>query len=593
MTRTKPLAVLATGAALLSLASCWGGGADDPDDRERPESERRFVEVGPAVKDAARTGPADPVPGAVEGGTLTVYLPGAPGPDTLDPTGAFSAVGNAIQQDLVSRSLTQYARGEDGTAVLVPDLATDLGRHNEDYTEWTFTIRDDATWEDGTPVTAEEVAFGICRSLDADAFPAGPGNEYSRPYFLGAEDYAGPYTGEDPDCEAWDGISVDGQDLTIRMSRPFPDMDYYGASMAMGPAPLGTASDPVPYAQRPLANGPYEVERWNPDEQLVLVRNEEWDAASDPARHQYPERWVFKFNQDQATVDEIMLSDSPRGRDALSTSVGGGRYREAKRLLGDRLVQTPTSCVATVTPDYAKITDVRVRRALAHAFPYDDVWQAAGEVANVTRVRAHSLMPPGMPGQRDGQVDGGPVAYDPERARELLAEAGYADEPFELTMIYFEVDPRVRDAQEQVTKGLEAGGFSVTSIPVQESPYNTWLDPGSALDARLNVRAANVCPAWPGGSALLPTLLGTGGTFNTAHFSEPSVDREIDRIATLPVDEQADAWGALDEEVMERWFPVVPIAYINRLLVFGAGVGNPGGDATMGMPDYKDLYLER
>ena len=64
--------------------------------------------------------------------------------------------------------------------ILVPDLATDLGTPNEDFTEWTFTIRDDATWEDGKPITAEEVAWGISRSLDSDAFPSGPGTEYSK-----------------------------------------------------------------------------------------------------------------------------------------------------------------------------------------------------------------------------------------------------------------------------------------------------------------------------------------------------------------------------------------------------------------------------
>ena len=286
-----------------------------------------------------------------------------------------------------------------------------------------------------------------------------------------------------------------------------------------------------------------------------------------------------------------MLFRSSRGRDAVSTSVGAGRYREAVDHLGTRLVQTATDCVATVTPDYTKITDVRVRRALAYAFPYEDTWQAAGEVANVTRKRAYSLMPPGMPGQRDVEVDGDTVSYDPARARELLAEAGYGDEPYELTMVYSELDPQVRAAQAQVTKGLEAGGFSVRAIPVQESPYSIWLNPDDPLDQKLNVRAANVCPAWPGGSALLPMLLRTGGTFNTAHFSEPSVDAEMDRIATLPADEQADAWGELDQEVLERWFPVVPVAYVNRLFAFGAGVGNPSGDSSMGTPNYKDLYV--
>ncbi|WP_415839228.1 ABC transporter substrate-binding protein [Nocardioides zeicaulis] len=588
---TRPLAVVAAGAALLALAAACGGGADEQ--AHRPGAGHHFVASAPGTKDAGATGPAAPVAGAVEGGTLTVYLPGALGPDTLDPTKAWSAVGNPIQQALVSRSLTQYGQDEDGDSVLVPDLATDLGRHNDDFTEWTFTIRDDATWEDGSPVTPEEVAFGICRSLDSGAFPDGAGAQYSRTYFEGADGYEGPYTGDDPDCEDWDGISVDGQDVTIRMSRPFPDMDYWGASTAMGAVPLGEASDPATYDHRPLANGPYRVESWDPHEQLVLVRNDEWSAASDPARHQYAERWVFRFSQDQATVDEIMLSGGSRSRAALSTSVGAGSYRRADRVLGDRLVQTSTSCVATLAPDYTKITDVRVRRALAYAFPYEDAWIAAGEVPGVTREPAGSLMAPGMPGVPDTEPGPEPIAYDPGRARELLAEAGHGDEPYPLTMIFPELDPRARDAQEQVTKGLEAGGFSVKAIPVQDSPYGIWLDPGSPLNQRLNVRAANICPTWPSGSAVLPPLLHTDGIYNTAHFSEPSVDAEMERIATLPAAEQPAAWGRLDREVTERWFPVVPIAHVNRLFAFGQDVGHPNGDPATGTPDYKDLYVVR
>ena len=69
--------------------------------------------------------------------------------------------GNSIQQALTSRSLTQYRVDSDGNATLVPDLAVDLGQPNDDYTQWTFQLRDNASWEDGSPITAEEVAFGF------------------------------------------------------------------------------------------------------------------------------------------------------------------------------------------------------------------------------------------------------------------------------------------------------------------------------------------------------------------------------------------------------------------------------------------------
>ena len=588
----RHLRAIAAGAVLVLLAAC---DSRPPADGtvQHPGPTGAFVAQTVATKDPGRDGPAPEVEGATTGGTLTVYLPGAPGPDTLDPAGGWSVPGNAILQALVSRSLTQYARGEHGEPVLVPDLATDLGRHNDDFTRWTFTIRTDATWEDGRPITAEEVAFGICRSLDAGALPAGPGAEYSRGYFAGAEDYLGPYSDDDPGCDDWSGIEVDGQDITISMSRPFPDMDYYGASMAMGPAPRGKASDPTTYSHAPLASGPYEVGSWTPGEELVLVRNDEWSASSDPARHQYPQQWVFKFTQDQAVVDEIMLSGSTAGRAALSTSLGAGRYVEATRLLGERLVQQSTPCVASIAPDYTKITDVRVRKALAYAYPYQDAWTAGGDVPGVTRVLASSLLPPEMPGRRDYRVDGEQITYDPARSRALLAEAGWGDEPYPITMAYFDLDPQAREAQDQVTTGLEAGGFSVKAIPLQESPYNVWTDPDDEVNRTLDIRGSNWCPPWPTGAAMLPPLLEPGATYNTAHFEEPSVTEEMRRIATLPAKQQPDAWGELDETIMRTWFPIIPTGYVNRLFVFGDRVGNPAGDGSSGTPDYKDLYVVR
>ena len=576
--------------ALLGLAACSGGMTEEAGEG-RGGTVRSYAGQVAGTKDPGRRGPAPAVEGATAGGTLTVYLPGAPGPDTLDPTAAWSVTGNAIQQSLVSRSLTQYARGADGEPVLVPDLATDLGTHNDDFTEWTFTIRGDATWEDGTSITAEEVAFGICRSLDSEAFPAGPGTQFSKTYFAGGEDYEGPYTGDDPDCHEWSGISVDGQDITISMSRPFPDMDYWGAVMAMGPAPLGDAAEPSAYALDPLASGPYRVESWDPAEELVLVRNEQWSADSDPGRHQYVDRWVFKFNQDQDRVDQIMLSESSAGAAAVSTSLDPGLYKLADLRLGERLVQQTSQCVTTLAPDYTKITDIDVRKALAYAYPYEDVWIAGGEVPGVTRVPAGSLMPPGMEGRRDVQVDGEQITYDPARSRELLDGAGHGDAPYPITMLYYELDPRAVAAQQQITKGLEAGGFEVRAVPVQESPYSVWLDPDDKVNRTLNLRGANWCPAWPAGAATIPPLLSQGAAFNIARFDEPAIDDEMSAIARLPVAEQPEAWGALDERILTDHFPLIPIGYVNRLFVFGDRVGNPTGEGSTGTPNYKDLYV--
>ena len=210
--------------------------------------------------------------------------------------------------------------------VLVPDLATDLGTPNEDFTEWTFTIRDDATWEDGKPVTAEEVAWGISarwtptrsRPVPARVLPD---------LLLAGREVQGSLHRQGQDLR--DGVTVDGQDITIKMAKPFPDMDYWGAFMAMGPAPLGKASDPPDYGKNPLSTGPYKVESFRPNETLTLVKNDQWDPDSDPARHQYADKWIFKFNEDQAKVDQIMLSDNTESQTSISTALGSNNYDRA------------------------------------------------------------------------------------------------------------------------------------------------------------------------------------------------------------------------------------------------------------------------
>jgi peptide/nickel transport system substrate-binding protein len=589
MRRSKPLAIVA-GAAMFALAACGGGGSEEPGEGSTKTFGAADEEI---AKDPDAQGPAPEIEGAAAGGTITVFLPGDPGPGDLDPTNGWSVTGNSIQQALTSRSLTQYYRDpETNNMILVPDLATDLGSPNEDFTEWTFTIRDDATWETGEPVTAEEVAWGICRSMDSDTFPSGPGTEYSQTYFEGAGEYKGPYTDKDDEaCSKWGAVSTDGQDVTIKMNQAFPDMDYWGAFMAMGPAPLGKASQPPDYGQNILSNGPYKVESFRPSEELVLVKNDQWIPESDPARHQYADKFVIKFNQDQNKVDQIMLSDNTESQTSVAVGIGSSNYQRANSELGDRLVQNTEQCVSYLSPDYNKIKEKEVRQAIAFGYPYDDVWLASGEIPGVTRVPANSIMPPGMAGQVGYDAAGEPFEYNPEKAKELLAEAGYGDEPYQITMVYYEVDPLAVAAQKQFEAGMEEAGFEVKGIPVQVSPYDIWLDPDNKINKTLNLRGVNWCSDWPSALTMLPPLLKTGATYNTSQFSEQSVDDRMAEIPTLPLEEQPDAWGELDKTIGTEFFPIIPTAFRNSLFVFGTSIGGPAGDESIGAPYYKGLYV--
>ena len=168
--RRRSAAVAVAASTLLALSACGGGGGSG----DAPAAEESFRAGGSAgsAKNADAAAPA-PVPDdATDGGTLTVLTSVAP--STLDPTQAYFTDSTAILSDLVTRSLTQFVYDPSSDDMqLVPDMATDLGRPNEDNTEWTFTLRDGLKYEAGTDVTADDVAYAIKRSIAREELPDG------------------------------------------------------------------------------------------------------------------------------------------------------------------------------------------------------------------------------------------------------------------------------------------------------------------------------------------------------------------------------------------------------------------------------------
>jgi hypothetical protein len=117
----------------------------------------------------------------------------------------------AIAVRLFTRTLTGYpAGGVGGVGGLVGDLATDTGTPSEGGKTWTFTIRTGPSWEDGRPVTCQDVAYGIARSFARDQLPGGTPYPMmlldipSRVDSSGREvpGYAGPYAGSASDATA-------------------------------------------------------------------------------------------------------------------------------------------------------------------------------------------------------------------------------------------------------------------------------------------------------------------------------------------------------------------------------------------------------
>ena len=587
MKRSKPIAAVASGAVLLAMAACGGGGGDD----ENSDAGSFKAETPAVVKVPDAAGPAPAIEGAQEGGTITVMHPDPDdGPSSLDPTGMWSVTDNGIMQALVFRSLTTYRYNPETEGMeLVPDLATDLGTPNEDFTEWKFTIKDDVKWEDGTPVTAEEVAFGLKRSMDSEQLP-GPGAYYSASFFEGGDKYLGPYK----DGEDFPGITVDGQDITIKMSQPFSEMDFWGTFAAITPIKPGKASEPPAYGLDPLATGPYKVKSFTPNQEIVLERNENWDPNTDPARHQFVDEFVLKFDQNQETTDATMISNNEESKTWINTIVSGSKYQDYTSALGDRVRVDPQTCSSFLAPDYKKIPDIDVRRAIAFAYDYENVWAAAGYIPGTTREMANSILPPGMLGQDPDMepIPGETIEFNPDKAKEYLAKAGYEPGEFELRWVYDDTNQESKDAMEQAKRGYEEAGFKTKPFPYSGgSTYDVWTDPENPIHKKLNMQGTAWCQDWPSAATFIPPLFKTGEQYNTGGFSEKAVDDKIKEIPTLPLDEQADAWGELDKTINQEYYPDINVGNINNLQAYGESIGNYTYDTVQGYPNLRDVYV--
>ena len=588
MRSTPALALLAAGA--LTLGACGGSGSGTSTTGGVDVNNLGNTGDG---KDPTAQGPVT-IPGAQKGGTVTV-LTNLGLTTTLDPSEVYYTDTGSIMSGLVTRSLTQYRYDpQTKQMVLVPDLATDLGTSNDSFTKWTFTIRPGVKFEDGTPVTAKDVAWGIQRCMDAKTFPTGACQYYANVYFRGGSSYQGPYTAPNQSFKA---VKVSGDKLTIFMDKPFPDMPYFGSFPAMGPIPQGKASDPKTYKNHPMATGPYEFAKLNPSKELVLKRNPYWDPKTDPARTAYPDEYDFKTQVPSEKIDQIMLADAGQGQTTLTyDNLLAPDYSKMQQTAPDRLTVGGEPCTFYWGPDNQKITDKRVREALSWAYPYKDAILAAGRIPGVTAQPATNLMPPGIPGRSPYNVTGHKsFQTDPAKAKALLQQAHAVG--YEIKFLFRTDDPTSVKVKDAVAKALTQAGFKATPVPTTIAGYSTIQDNPSS---DINVRAAGWCSDWPSGATWLPPLYASTHAdkthslgVNDAVFSNPSVDRQLDAIQRMPLGQQPDAWNKLDEQIMARYFPLFPTYYGGVAMAHGSRIMGDNDDVNNGQPTWMTMWVKQ
>ena len=483
-------------------------------------------------------------------------------------------------RDLVALVFAGLVRNGPSGSV-VPDLA-DRWSVDETGSVWTFELREDATWHDGRPVTAEDVAFTIGTLQD-------PGYE-------------------GPGAMSWNGVTVatDGpRTVTFTLETPLGGF-LQAATQPIAPAHL-LAGIPVevladqPFARLPVGSGPFAIERLDESSARLVPASllpptvapsagaspHATDSLASPAPTDRPTKPT-----PYVAAIEFSYFDDP---DALAEAYREGGLDAASGLspvltrdLGEagdsRTVDYPGATLTTVLlnlrPGYPAFADAAVRRALWQAIDrpglIKDVFGgAAGPAAN--------LIPPSswLFDSSASRL----LAYDRGAAIAALKKAGWkregdgwhlpdAKDPLEIELISTDEDsnPTAFATAASVVRSWQAMGLDVSHVALPPSEFvKDRLATGTFNAAVADMTIGLDPDLYP----LLASSQTLSGGSNILGLQEPKLDELLEAARAPGTDEaRTKAYAALQEALAAGRY-LLPLAYANESIVVRDTVEGP------------------
>jgi peptide/nickel transport system substrate-binding protein len=509
----------------------------------------------------------------------------------------FPAIARAYARTLYSYNL---AGPPEQKTVPVPDIAAGPPQLSADRRTYTFPLRPGVRYAPpvNREVTAADFITAIERLYDKKS-PSG-GQFYSNLIAGAAAFGAGKAT-------RISGLAApDARTLQITLDQPAGDFLSILALPFFAPVPGEYAASyqvGANYSGHVVGSGPYTPTTYDPGRLVVLVRNPNWDAATDPLRKGWVDRIEVRLGVrnssiqraiDQEQADLSLDSHVPQARvDALRADPERSRRLSVNRT-GNLLM-----LVLGTHRKAGAIADVRVRRAVNYAIDkaaYRDAvagrWAATGELAS-------TILAPGAPGYHHYDLYPTPGGRgDPAKARALLAEAGY---PKGLTLGF-------------VTWG--SGQFAAGRKPIEASLKRAGIDlkvksyeQGNLWEKSLAIPAKRLehqlgqsvwRPDYFGDNArqsIVPQYDGRRldperNYDNFSEYDNPAVNRMIDRALTEPDQvRRASLWGEIDRRIMQD-APMVPLIWESFSFSWASRVHGWVYDPWTVGPDLTAVWLD-
>lgn len=465
-------------------------------------------------------------------------------PSSLDSVD--SQDGNSL---VVSGQITENLVGfAPGSTDLVPRLATDWSS-NEDGSVWTFNLREGVTFHDGTPFNAEAVKFNFDRWND-------PNNPYSyrdqgKTFVPWTWVFGGPI-GEGSILN--EVVVVDEYTVEFRMSQPAPFLPAMLAAIYFQldspTAVMEAGADYGTPGVGSVGTGPFSFVEWREGSGVTIERYE--DYWNGPAQL---DEVVFRA----VTEPTARLLELQAGAIDIAVLLAADDLQTVE---GDPNLEVVTAEAElnvgylAMHQDNEPLGDVRVRQAIAYAIDREAIVEAFYQGLGVT---AQDHLPPTM----FGHGKPWPYDYDPERARELLAEAGYPD-GFSTELWYMPVSRPYYPAPQPIAETM-ASYLADVGIDAQlmTEDWTTYLADYSTGKFPLYMLGWNADYADP--DNFLTTFFGPDAQENQLAWDSPETAEALSRARQIAdPEERAELYATVVNNVAED-VPSIPMAH-NRSL---------------------------
>lgn len=393
----KPVILMALVVGLLILASCT------------PASPAASDANAPAAEAQATT--------PQNGGEITVVYKDDLA--TLDPAVGYDWT-NWPAIKMVFDGLLDY----DDTTNITPRLAEAMPEVSDDATVYTFKLRQGVKFQNGREFTAADVVYSLTRVLDPATQSPGAG------FYLGIQ---GAQEFVDGSATTVAGIEA-LDDYTVQFTLSQPDVTFLN-KLALNFAYIVPQEEVEAagenFGHAPVGTGPFTLAEWQSGQYLLFERNPDYFYEELP--------YLDKVRIEVGVEPDVALLRLERGEIHLMGDPPPGA--EWTRISSDpawanrieRQPQVSTIYIA-INTTVAPFDNLQVRQALNHAIDKERIIQLLNGRGTV----ANQVLPPLMPGY-DTEYQG--YEYDPEKAKALLAEAGFAD-GFETSIECIAVEPQ-------------------------------------------------------------------------------------------------------------------------------------------------------